>query len=75
MSYETYSLADTAWVFDFSKDDGYDNNYQVDGGLDLGTYRYSKAIPWANIFTTQKKDGISSEDLKAVSISFTIFMD
>lgn len=71
MSYETYSLADTAWVFDFSKDDGYDNNYQVDGGLDLGTYRYSKAIPWANIFTTQKKDGISSEDLKAVSISFT----
>lgn len=33
MSYETFSLSDTAWVFDFSANDGYDNNYQVDGGL------------------------------------------
>ncbi len=71
MSYETNSLADTAWIFDFTRDDGYDNNYQVDGGLDLGTYKYSKPTPVANIFTTQKKEGVSSEDLKAVSVSFT----
>lgn len=71
MSYETYSLADTAWVFDFTKDNGYDNNYQIDGGLDLGTFLYSKPRPVANIFTTPKKEGVSSEDLKAVSVSFT----
>lgn len=35
MSYETFSLSDTAWVFDFSANDGYDNNYQVDGGLNV----------------------------------------
>lgn len=71
MSYETNSLADTAWIFDFTRDDGYDNNYQIDGGLDLGTFLYSKPRPVANIFTTPKKEGVSSEDLKAVSVSFT----
>lgn len=71
MSYETNSLADTAWIFDFTSDDGYDNNYQLDGGLDLGTYKYSNPTPVANIFTTQTKEGVSSEDLKAVSVSFT----
>lgn len=69
MSYETYSLANTAWVFDFSKDDGYDNNYQVDGGLNVGTTgSYSKV---ANVFTVQNKQGVSSEELKAISCSFT----
>lgn len=71
MSYETYSLADTAWVFDFTKDNGYDNNYQIDGGLDLGTYSFGTPTPVANIFTTPKKESVSSEDLKAVSVSFT----
>lgn len=32
MSYETYSLVDTVWVFDMSAEDGLDNNYQLDGG-------------------------------------------
>ena len=37
MSYETYSLADTVWVFDMSAEDGLDNNYQLDGGLHTAT--------------------------------------
>lgn len=69
MSYDTVSLKDTAWVFDFEKNDGYDNNYQLDGGVGvIKSTRYKKV---ANIFTTQKKDSIVSENLKAVSLSFT----
>ena len=72
MSYETYSLADTAYVFDFETNDGYDNNYQLDGGLQT----YAKSSPdaqltAANIFEVQKKAGVKSEELEAVSLSFT----
>ena len=67
MSYESASLSNTAWVFDFGSKDNYDNNYQLDGGLE--TYETSyKTV--ANLFTTQKKDGVISESLKAVSLSF-----
>lgn len=69
MSYETFSLSDTAWVFDFSANDGYDNNYQVDGGLNVA--HQSSCRKLANVFTTQTKQGVSSEDLKAVSLSIT----
>ena len=69
MSYETFSLSDTAWVFDFSANDGYDNNYQVDGGLNVARQESYRKL--ANVFTTQTKQGVSSEDLKAVSLSIT----
>ena len=69
MSYETFSLSDTAWVFDFSANDGYDNNYQVDGGLNVAHQSGYRKL--ANVFTTQAKQGVSSEDLKAVSMSIT----
>ena len=69
MSYETFSLSDTAWVFDFSANDGYDNNYQVDGGLKVAHQSGYRKL--ANVFTTQTKQGVSSEDLKAVSLSIT----
>ena len=69
MSYETFSLSDTAWVFDFSANDGYDNNYQVDGGLNVAHQSGYRKL--ANVFTTQAKQGVSSEDLKAVSLSIT----
>lgn len=69
MSYETFSLSDTAWVFDFSANDGYDNNYQVDGGLNVAHQTSYRKL--ANVFTTQTKQGVSSEDLKAVSLSIT----
>ena len=69
MSYETFSLSDTAWVFDFSANDGYDNNYQVDGGLNVAHQNGYRKL--ANVFTTQTKQGVSSEDLKAVSLSIT----
>ncbi len=69
MSYETFSLFDTAWVFDFSANDGYDNNYQVDGGLNVAHQSGYRKL--ANVFTTQAKQGVSSEDLKAVSMSIT----
>lgn len=69
MSYETFSLSDTAWVFDFSANDGYDNNYQVDGGLNVAHQSGYRKL--ANVFTTQTKQGVSSEDLKAVSLSIT----
>ena len=66
-----FSLSDTAWVFDFSANDGYDNNYQVDGGLNVAHQSSYRKL--ANVFTTQTqtKQGVSSEDLKAVSLSIT----
>lgn len=69
MSYESTSLSDTAWVFDFSADDGYDNNYQLDGGLDSWQYTGSNTV--ANIFTVPNREAVDSESLKAVSVSFT----
>lgn len=67
MSYETNSLNDAAWVMDFSVDDGFDNNYQLDGGLDTYT---SNSTTVANVFTVKSKEGVNSELLKAVSLSF-----
>mgnify|MGYP002154266436 CR=1 FL=1 len=75
MSYETVSLAEAAWVFDFTKDDGYDNNYQLDGGVSVYPDQISGYKKVANIFTTQVKDEIESETLKAVSLSFTQVAD
>lgn len=68
MSYETASLNDTAWVLDFDENDGYDNNYQIDGGLETGVDKSYKNV--ANVFHVSKKDGVDYEILKAVSLSF-----
>lgn len=69
MSYETCSLADTAWVFDFDADDGYDNNYQVDGGI-MGYPDQSHKV-MMNIFDAQEKPDDEYEELKAVSLTFS----
>ena len=69
MSYDTVSLQDTAWAFDFTGADNYDNNYQLDGGI--GTYKVSDYTTMANVFTVGEKDGVTSESLKAVSLSMT----
>ena len=69
MSYDTVSLQDTAWAFDFTGTDNYDNNYQLDGGI--GTYKVSDYTTMANVFTVGEKDGVTSESLKAVSLSMT----
>lgn len=69
MSYDTVSLLDTAWAFDFTGTDNYDNNYQLDGGI--GTYKVSNYTTMANVFTVGEKDGVTSESLKAVSLSMT----
>ncbi len=69
MSYETTSLSDTAWIFDFNANDGFDNNYQYDGGTSV--WHSNQYTTMANVFTTQEKEGISAELLKAVSVSMT----
>lgn len=69
MSYDTVSLLDTAWAFDFTVADNYDNNYQLDGGI--GTFKVSNYTTMANVFTVGEKDGVTSESLKAVSLSMT----
>ena len=69
MSYESVSLADTAWVFDFSAEDGYDNNYQLDGGVQAYPDKEHKIL--ANVFKTKQEEGTSAEILSAVSLSFT----
>ena len=69
MSYETSSLSDTAYAFDCENVKPYDNNYQLDGGLE--SYLYTNASSVYNKFTVQKKDGLDGETLKAVSVSFT----
>lgn len=68
MSYDTVSLIDTAYVFDFSADK-YDNNYQLDGGITTQKNPYYKGA--ANVYTVPVKEGVESETLKAVSVSFT----
>lgn len=68
MSYETNSLTDTAWAFDFAPADDYDNNYQYDGALQTATDVYYNQV--ANVYTVAKKQGVASETLKAVSLSF-----
>ena len=77
MSYENQSLLDAAWVFDMNRADNYDNNYQLDGGID--SYNVSNNIcyykTYSNVFTVQSKENITSEDLKAVSLSFTHVSD
>ena len=77
MSYDNQSLLDAAWVFDMNSADNYDNNYQLDGGID--SYNVSNNIcyykTYSNVFTVQNKDNITSEDLKAVSLSFTHVSD
>ena len=69
MSYETSSLLNTAWVFDFESGNNYDNNYQLDGGIE--TYYAENMKTVANVFHVGEKEGVSSETLKAVSLSFT----
>lgn len=77
MSYENQSLLDAAWVFDMNRADNYDNNYQLDGGIN--TYNVTNNIcyykTYSNVFTVQNKENITSEDLKAVSLSFTHVSD
>ena len=72
MSYETASLnsskTGTAWVFDFSSKDGYDNNYQYDGSLYTNVDPYYSYV--ANVYNVSQKEGVTSETLKAVSLSF-----
>ena len=73
MSYETYSLNDTAWVFDFSSDDNLDNNYQLDAGLESQVdYNYNKV---ANVYTVEKKQDVEYEVLKSISLSFLYTSD
>lgn len=69
MSYETSTLSDTAWVLDFAEADNYDNNYQLDGGIK--TYKSTNGSTVANIYSVSEKQGVKSETLKAVSLSFT----
>lgn len=77
MSYENQSLLDAAWVFDMNTADNYDNNYQLDGGID--SYNVSNQIcqykTYSNVFNVQEKEGIASENLEAVSLSFTHVAD
>ena len=69
MSYETVSLSDSAYVFDCSNERPYDNNYQLDGGLESSLVTNASSV--YNKFTVQKRDDIESETLKAVSFSVT----
>ena len=73
MSYENNSLLDAAWAFDMNTANNYDNNYQLDGGID--SYNVSNTIcqykTYSNVFSVENKDSVASESLKAVSLSFT----
>lgn len=73
MSYENKSLLDAAWAFDMNTANNYDNNYQLDGGID--SYNVSNTIcqykTYSNVFSVENKDSVASENLKAVSLSFT----
>ena len=73
MSYDNESLLDTAWVFDFSDDDGLDHNYQLDGGIQV--YNTNLTNRLANVFTVPNKADGEYEKLREVSLSFTRIAD
>lgn len=66
MSYENQSLLDAAWVFDMNTADNYDNNYQLDGGID--SYNVSNQIcqykTYSNVFNVQEKKELLLKILK-----------
>lgn len=68
MSYESVSLSESAWFFDVNtiNDEEYDNNYQLDGGLESWRNPYTTV---SNVYTVSPKNGVASEILKAVSFS------
>ena len=66
ISYCDPTISDSAVSFDFTADRPYDNNYQLDGGMDTYTVN---ATTVANVFQIKAKDGVDSETLKAVSLS------
>ncbi len=66
MSYESASLQDGIWIYDFEPVNNYDNNYQLDGGLD--TY-YTSFKTIANVYSVEERQGVAAETLEAVSIS------
>ena len=66
ISYCDPTISDSAVSFDFTAGRPYDNNYQLDGGMD--TYKVN-ATTVANVFQVKAKDGVDSETLKAVSLS------
>ena len=66
ISYCDPKISDSAVSFDFVAERPYDNNYQLDGGMD--TYTVG-ATTVANVFQIKAKDGVDSETLKAVSLS------
>ena len=66
MSYESASLGNAAWIFDCNANEQYDNNYQCDGGLTTYPATYNTV---SNVYQVDKKEGVASETLRAVSIS------
>ena len=66
ISYCDPKISDSAVSFDFVADRPYDNNYQLDGGMDTCKV---EATTVANVFQIKAKDGVDSETLKAVSLS------
>ncbi len=66
ISYCDPTISDSAVSFDFTAKRPYDNNYQLDGGMDTYTVN---ATTVANVFQIKAKDGVDSETLKAVSLS------
>ena len=66
ISYCDPKIYDSAVSFDFTAERPYDNNYQLDGGMDTCTVG---ATTVANVFQIKAKDGVDSETLKAVSLS------
>ena len=66
ISYCDPKISDSAVSFDFTANRPYDNNYQLDGGMDTCKV---EATTVANVFQIKAKDGVDSETLKAVSLS------
>ena len=62
MSYDTVSLADTAWVFDVTGSDNYDNNYQLDGGIN--TYKSLNYTTMVQCIYSRRKEGVTYESLR-----------
>ena len=71
MSYETSSLTTTAYIFDFTENDGLDNNYQLDGGINAGWTYAAGSDGYANVFSVNAKDNVDYELLSNVSLSLT----
>ena len=76
LSYYDLSIGANAFVFDFTSEDNYDNNYQYDGGSNYaGYYSANNEIIGANAFVADSDELIEAVGLGTVNVGVDYIID